>query len=215
MAARSEERDALVCGATDLGVVLNAEQASKLIDFLDLLYVWNRASRLTKVVREDAVRIHLLDSLSVCPLLSPRTVADLGSGAGLPGIPLAVARPDLRFHLVESNRRRCSFLYEVVRTLDLSNASVVETDVESLGRSGRSFDTVLSRAFRPPAEFLVIAGRLLAVGGRAIVMGGESRPCVSSCSLEHRAVLEVEFERRLALPLGGEKRSLVALRRIA
>lgn len=215
MVSGLEEHDALVRGASDLGVALSGGQTSQLIDFLDLLYVWNRAARLTNVSRADAVRIHLLDSLSVCQMLSPELVADLGTGAGLPAIPLAVVRPDLRFHLVESSRRRCSFLHEVVRTLGLSNAVVMEVDVESLAGSGRRFDTVLSRAFRPPAEFLEIAGRLLAIGGRAIVMGGGRKPPAGNRSWKGGPVFEVELERQFELPHGGESRSLVALRRVA
>ncbi len=215
MVARGDELDLLLRGASSLGVTLGGDQASKLIKFLDLLYVWNRAARLTNVDRKDAVRIHLLDSLSVCPMIVPGTVADLGTGAGLPGVPLAVARPDVQFYLVESNRRRCSFLHEVVRGLELPNAVVTETDVESLIRSGRQFDCVLSRAFRPQEEFLGIASRLLLLGGRAVVMRGVAAVPLMGRAAKMASAFEVELERQLELPQGGESRSLLALRRVA
>jgi len=214
MLPRDEELDALVRGASDLGVALARSDASRLIHFLEMLYRWNRTSRLTNVQRHDAVRLHLLDSLSAASLLTSGTAADLGTGAGLPGLPLAVVRPDVRFHLVESNRRRCSFLHEAVREIGLTNAIVVETDVESLARTSQTFNTVISRAFRPPAKFLDLAADLLPIGGRVIVMrgGDSSMPLAVRKSL---IALEQDLERRLELPLGGESRSLTVLRRVA
>lgn len=215
MPVPSDEFAALTDGARSLGLSLGHEQASKLIGFLDVLYFWNRTLGLTKVVREDAVRLHLLDSLSVSPLLATGTVADLGTGAGLPGVPLAVLRPEVSFYLVESSRRRCSFLAEALRGLDLSNVVVLESDVESLIRSGRQFDTVVGRAFRPPTEFLEIARRLLPLGGRAVVMRGGLSASSLGASEMLDLLFEVEEERRLNLPSGGESRSLLALRRVA
>lgn len=210
-----EELETLVRGASDLGVALGSAQATKLLAFLDLLYRWNRTSRLTSVSRGDAVRIHLLDSLSAAPLLNPGIAGDLGSGAGLPGLPLAIARQDVRVELVESNRRRCSFLHEAVRELAISNAVVVEKDVDDLIEGGKTFATVISRAFRQPAEFLKLAHALLPVGGRAILMRGGRGDEGVVLPAELSRALERELERRFELPSGGESRSLVVFRRIA
>lgn len=214
MTFQDEDLAGLVQGAAELGVPLGHDQARRLLDFLDCLYLWNRVARLTNVEPRDAVRLHLLDSLSAAPLLFGEQVADLGSGAGLPGIPLALASPGIRFYLVESNRRRCSFLAEAIRSLGLPNAFVLETDVEGLMASGRGFDTVTSRAFRPPSEFLSIASSLVAIGGRVILMRGGLRPGDEPASPAIGPALVLEEQRSFALPGSGDNRALLAFRRI-
>ena len=119
--AIDSELAGLVAGAEQLGVSLTPEVATRLLGFLELLYAWNDFAGFTAVDRRDAVRLHLLDSLAVAPMLTgARHIADLGSGAGLPGIPLATYLGGAMFTLVESKRRRCSFLREVVRQHELS-----------------------------------------------------------------------------------------------
>jgi len=215
MPSRGEELDALASGARSLGVELAEEQASDLVDFLDVLYFWNRSTRLTSIVRAEAVRLHLLDSLSAAPALDSGTVADLGSGAGFPGVPLSVARPDIRFCLVESNRRRCSFLHEALRRLGRTNVSVLETDVETLVRGGRRFDTVVSRAFRPPLDCLELARELVPVGGRAIIMSGPQGRADVGFTSRLASAMALESERCLVLPSGNETRMLMTFRRVA
>ncbi len=196
-------------GAAELGVALSPEQEVDLLRYLDLLYVWNRAAGLTTIVRADAVRLHLLDSLATLQSVSAGPCLDLGTGAGLPGLVLAIVSPGTSFVLVESNRRRCSFLMEVVRVLGLRNVRVVESDVESLPRDVRH-PVVISRAFRPPLEFASIAARFVAGDGRVVLMLADpTSPELEE--LEAVSGLRLLEARRFSLPGGGERRALVVL----
>lgn len=212
---RSEGRQ-LADGARELGVPLDDAQRDILLRYVDLLYVWNRAAGLTTIPRENAVRLHVLDSLAAAPVLAaaPRgaegPVVDLGTGAGLPGLVLAVARPETSFVLVESNRKRCSFLLEALRVLALANVRVVESAVEDLPREVL-YPTVISRAFRPPAEFLQIARRLVAPGGSIVLLLADPTD-EDLAALEQGIGLAVEVCRRVRLPGGIEPRAIVRFR---
>ena len=197
----------LESGAAELGTPVQPAQARCLLAYLDLLYQWNKAAGLTTVSRDDAVRLHLLDSLAALPLVVGDSCLDLGTGAGLPGLVLAIASPGTRFVLVESNRRRCSFLLEARRLLRISNLEVVESDVESLGED--RYPLVISRAFRAPEEFLAIAKRLVMPGGRVVVMLAD-RTRADIERLEAGSGLQVCDTRCLLLPGGNEPRTILA-----
>lgn len=197
-------------GAARLGVDLRPEQGRLLLRYLDLLYVWNRLAGLTTIPREKALRLHLLDSLAALPSVTKGPCLDLGTGAGLPGLVLAVAAPGTSFVLVESNRKRCSFLLEAVRVLGLSNVQVLESAVEDLP-AGVVYPTVVSRAFRPPPEFLRIAARLVASGGRIVLLLADPSEADLK-ELEDASGLPVEECRRLVLPEGNEPRAIVCFR---
>jgi len=163
-------------GIAALGQELSGPRVDALIEFLELLAKWNRTYKLTAVTEPSAmVSRHLLDSLSVLPALAGERVADVGSGAGLPGIPLAIARPDLRFVLLDSNGKKTRFMTHAVGRLGLQNVEVVRTRVEDYAGEG-GFDTVLSRAFASLADFVRLAGRLCAPAGRLVAMKGRLRP---------------------------------------
>lgn len=138
--------------------------------YLDLLATWNRAYNLT-AVRDpaDMVAKHLLDSLAALPYLHGATLADLGSGGGLPGIPLAIARPDIAVTLIESNGKKARFLREAARSLPLPNVRIVETRVQL---AAGLFDTVTCRAFASLRDMLLWGGHLLAPGGRWLALKG-------------------------------------------
>ena len=147
---------------------------AKLLAYIDLLVRWNRAYNLT-AVRDpvEMVSRHLLDSLAVLPYLHGVTLADLGSGAGLPGIPLAIARPDSAVTLIESNGKKARFLREAVRSLPLSNVVVEQARVqEALG----TFDTVTARAFASLPDMLAWGGHLLAPKGHWLALKGRVEP---------------------------------------
>ena len=155
-----------------MGVELDAQQAATLLAHLDLVDEWGERMNLTAIrERPQQLTKHVLDSLSVAPWLRGRRIADVGSGAGFPGIPLAVARPDLQFALIESTGKKCRFLEHVRDTLGLSNVEVVQSRAEAYEPAAR-FDTVLARAVGPIAELVRNAGALVAGGGRLLAMKG-------------------------------------------
>lgn len=159
-------------GIETLGIGLSSAQAARLEAYLDLLGKWNRVYNLTAIRdRAQMVTHHLLDSLAVVPhLLGPR-VLDVGSGAGLPGIPVAIARPDLDVTLLDANHKKAAFLNQAAAELRLANVHVAAARVESWDTAQR-FETIVSRAFADLGEFATVAGRLLAEGGCLAAMKG-------------------------------------------
>ncbi len=199
--------------ARHLGMVLSEETAARLVSFLDLLYQWNRSAGLTAIARADAVRLHLLDSLVALPLLDGvETLADVGTGGGLPGIPLAIAEPRLQVSLIESKRRRCSALRHVLHEMSLTNCRVLETDVRRLSGSVPRFSAAIARAFAKPAEFLEVASGIVRAGGVAVVMGGASLREQDLAATAARLGAVVEARRRVVLPSGSERRLLLRYR---
>jgi len=178
--------------------------APPLLAYLDLLARWNRAYNLTAVrdPREMVPR-HILDSLAMEPFLDGiATLADLGTGPGLPGIPLAIARPGLRVTLVEANGKKARFLREAVRTLGLANAEVAETRIEALDRPG-TFDAITARALATLPQILEFGGHLLAPGGKLLAMKG-ARPDEEIAALPRGWRLQMLH--RLTVPgLDGER----------
>lgn len=163
---------ALLEGARTLGIELTDEQAVRLVTHLDLLDEWNARMNLTAIRdRPSQLTKHLLDSLSVQPHLRGQRIADIGSGAGFPGIPLAIVEPARHFALIESTGKKCRFLEHVRDTLGLANVEVVQSRAESYQPELR-FDTVIARAVGPVADLVKVAGRLVAGGGRLLAMKG-------------------------------------------
>ena len=152
---------------------LDAALAPPLLEYLALLVRWNRTYNLTAVrePREMVVR-HLLDSLAVVPhMRGVGTLADLGTGPGLPGIPLAIALPQLQVALVESNGKKARFLRQAVRTLGLANASVHECRAEELDQPG-AFDAITARALATLTDIIAFGGHLLRPGGHLLALKG-------------------------------------------
>ncbi|MFU8813867.1 MAG: 16S rRNA (guanine(527)-N(7))-methyltransferase RsmG [Pseudomonadales bacterium] len=172
--------DSIVIAAAALDVALERRQAETLLQFGALLLRWNRAFNL--ISRRDTGRLlprHLLDSLSIAPWLVGREVMDLGTGAGLPGVPLAIAREDLRFTLVDRSERKIRFIKQVVRALELANVSSWCGDVRSLPDTV-AFDTIVCRAVAPPGDVWALAGGRIRLGGRMLIMHrGQSAPTAS------------------------------------
>ena len=162
----------LAAGLEALGVPLDAAAREKLLAYLALLSKWNQVYNLTAIREpERMLRQHLLDSLAVVPHTDGETVADVGSGAGLPGIPLAIARPASRVALIESNHKKSAFLRQAVIELALANVNVLEQRVETVTPRG-SYDVVISRAFSDLAEFAMLAGPLCRPEGMLAAMKG-------------------------------------------
>jgi 16S rRNA (guanine527-N7)-methyltransferase len=163
-------RDELDAGlaALDLAPAL----AGPLLAYLALLDRWNRTYNLT-AIRDprEMVAKHLLDSLAMHPFAGDGALADLGTGAGLPGIPLAIADPGLQVTLVESNGKKARFLREAVRTLKLPNARVAEARIEALDMPGM-FDAITARALATLPLILELGGHLLKPEGKLLAMKG-------------------------------------------
>jgi len=164
--------DELGRGLTALGLKLCADKLAKFERYLDLLEKWNRVYNLTAIRdRERMVTHHLLDSLAILPYVKGPRVLDVGSGAGLPGIPLAIANADLRVTVLDSNHKKTAFLHQAVAELGLKNAAVEAERVESWRTSAR-FEAIVSRAFSELGEFVAASDRLLAPGGIIAAMKG-------------------------------------------
>ncbi len=148
--------------------------------YLTLLHRWTRKIDLVAPADLDTLLArHVLDSLAQVPLLPARSsakVVDVGSGAGLPGIPWAMARPDLPLTLVEPRSRRVAFLSTAVRELGLGNVTIVDTRAEDLADEARTFDLVASRAVLPFPRWLDLAVRLIAPDGAILAMAGAQPP---------------------------------------
>ncbi len=162
------DRDRLAGGLRELGLSLGDAQQQALLDYRDLLVKWNRAYNLT-AVRDpgEMIQRHLLDSLSVLAYLDDRDTLDVGTGAGLPGIPLAIARPDLRFVLLDSNGKKTRFVRHARRELGLSNVEVVNARVEQYRNAPSQ---IISRAFAALPDMLEVLAPLITDGSRVLAM---------------------------------------------
>ncbi len=207
---QSELRKRLEQGLAELSLTLSSEAEPKLLEYLVLLEKWNHVYNLTAIRDvEKMVSGHLLDCLAVVPYVSGVRVLDAGSGAGLPGIPIAVAKPDTQVALLDSNHKKAAFLKQAAAELQLKNASVVCERVESWRTAGK-FDWIISRAFAEIAEFVSLSEHLLAPGGVLAAMKGVH-------PFEEIARLPRDFRvvhvHRLAVPGLGAERHLVLIER--
>ncbi len=155
-----------------MGLALPAAAIDQLASYLDLLVKWNRVYNLT-AIRDEAklVSHHLLDCLAVVSHLPDGKIVDVGSGAGLPGIPIAISSPGREVTLLDSNHKKAAFLKQAIAELGLGTARVVTERVEAY-RPAEPFKTVISRAFSDLADFIKLAGHLCASDGVMIAMKG-------------------------------------------
>jgi 16S rRNA (guanine527-N7)-methyltransferase len=166
-------RETLVQGISALAIELAEPQIGQLLRFINLIEKWNKAYNLTAVRDPVAmVGLHLLDSLAILPYLKGDRIVDIGTGAGLPGIPLAICLPDRHFTLVDSNSKKTRFVQQVVLELQLKNVEVIHSRVELLKPSSL-FSTVISRAFAGMGDIVQLTGRLLADDGCLLAMKGQ------------------------------------------
>lgn len=162
----------LTAGATQLGLTLTATQHAQLLQFLVLLAQWNQIYNLT-AVRDplEMVARHLLDSLAIAPYLSGDVVLDLGTGAGLPGLPLAIIEPERQFVLLDSNSKKIRFVRQAVLELALPNVTPVQTRIETY-QAAQPFTSIVSRAVADIEVIGVLRSGLLAPAGRLLLMKG-------------------------------------------
>lgn len=162
----------LASGIAELDLDLGREAQGRLLGHIELLERWNRIHNLTAIRdKAQSVSVHLLDSLAIVPHLPGKRMLDAGSGAGFPGIPIALARPDIHIDLLDSNHKKCAFLRQAIAEAGLKNAEVVCERVESW-RPAAPYDCIVSRALADLAEMVSIARHLLAPGGVIAAMKG-------------------------------------------
>ena len=157
-----------------MGLSLSGDQIEKNLSYLKLLLETNQEYNLTSITdTKEATIKHLLDSLSIYQLLEGETIADIGSGGGTPGIPLAIAFPKKKFLLVESKQKKAAFLVGAVKQLKLKNVRVINKRAEEVTAT-RAPETIISRALGSLDYFIDVAGHLLSKKGKAIAMKGKA-----------------------------------------
>jgi 16S rRNA (guanine527-N7)-methyltransferase len=169
---------ALALGVAELGLTLSQQQVADLNTFLQELERWNRVHNLTSVEGEQAsIDLHLIDSIAILPIMreflssAQVQIADLGSGGGLPAIPIAIAQPDWSISLIEAVRKKTAFLQNVKGKLGLTNASIYSDRVEQVAtQEPGKYDAVISRAFTSLDRFLDLAEPFLKPGGLVFAM---------------------------------------------
>lgn len=165
-------RTRLVDGIAALNLSVNTDQTAQLLHFISLIEKWNKAYNLTAIKnKQDMVKLHLLDSLTVLPYLTGTQIIDVGTGAGLPGIPLAICLPHINFTLLDSNAKKTRFVQQVVLELKLANVQIYHSRAESFLPSPL-FDTVISRAFADLADIVQATRHLLTDDGILLAMKG-------------------------------------------
>jgi 16S rRNA (guanine527-N7)-methyltransferase len=205
---RAAEREMLVSGATDLGIALSPSRAETLLKLVDELEQGNAQFNLTAIRdRPGMLRKHVLDSLSLQPYLRGERLADVGTGAGFPGLVLAVVNPQRRFTLIEATGKKARFVEQTTQRLGCGNVLVVNSRAESY-RPFELFDTVVARALSSLADFVAYAGHLCAPGGRLLAMKGKRPDDEVSALPKSFRVLAVH---RLSVPGLPDERHLVEL----
>jgi 16S rRNA (guanine527-N7)-methyltransferase len=198
----------LQLGCDELKLFPGAAQRQQLMEYLALLSKWNKAYNLTSVRDEtQMVTRHLLDSLAIAPFLTGQRFIDVGTGAGLPGVPLAIMCPDREFHLLDSNGKKTRFLFQVKTALGLDNIVVHQARVESFS-AAEPYDAVLSRAFASLQDMVHGCRHLLASDGCFLAMKG-------ALPTEELASVHSDFPQSAVYPLRvpglNEQRHLVVI----
>ena len=201
--------DELRNGVEALGLALQQSQYDQLLEYLQLLQKWNRVYNLTAIDEpRKMLSHHLLDSLSLSPYLAQgKKLLDVGSGAGLPGIPLAIALPETLWIMLDSNARKTRFIRQAIAHCGLRNAQVVQSRVQDY-HAPDSLDFIVSRAYAPLAEFCDSAAHLMGHGTRLLAM----KAGLKSGETEQLDRSRFGFEEHdLQVPGIGETRSLVTI----
>jgi 16S rRNA (guanine527-N7)-methyltransferase len=203
-----DPREHLIAAARGLGLTLTPEAATRLLLLLDELARWGKAYNLTAIRQpEEMLTRHLLDSLSIHADLRGEQIADVGTGGGFPGLPLALVNPQRRFTLIDSSQKKIRFVSHAARTLALANVTAVHARAEAL-TPPRPFDTVVARAFAALPELLATVRPLCGPATRVLAMKGRLPEAELAAVRSPWSILEA---RALDIPGLNEARHLVVL----
>jgi 16S rRNA (guanine527-N7)-methyltransferase len=194
--------ETLQLGLQQLDVKMSAEKQSQLLAYLQLLQKWNKTYNLTAITDfEKMISYHLLDSLAVSPYFTGENIVDVGSGAGLPGIPLAIYFPEKKFTLIDSIGKKTRFISHAVRELNLKNVQVFNGRAQEYP-TAHSFDTMIARAVASVDVLIEISKHLLGKNGQLLMM--KSDPSQEKISQPHRII-------ELTVPNVDAHRSLIVI----
>lgn len=201
--------------AQKFGAPLDHEALGRFRLYWEELRQWNRTVRLvSKADLTSVLWVHFLDSLSVLPFIDPQgPLLDVGSGAGFPGVPLKIAAPELRVHLMEPRRRKANFLRHLIRILGLEDIHVHQLRLGEGSTELGYFSTVVARALAPPVLWLKWVTGVLAGGGRLLLMLGQRQEVEQLEPVLRQLGWEVSKQRQLKLPVVDRRRSIVVLKR--
>lgn len=169
----SDLRQILLSGAEQMGLALSETQSDKLLNYLELMAKWNKTYNLSAIRDpQSGVKKHLIDSLSILPYIHDDPLLDVGAGAGLPGIVLAIMKPELSVSVLDSVGKKCRFMQFVKTQLQLDNLSVINERVEVF-KPQTCFAQITSRAFAEVDKTLKLTRHLLCDNGRYLLMKGD------------------------------------------
>lgn len=195
-------------GIDELGVECSPQQVEQLLDYVGLLITWNNAYNLTAIRQpEQMIALHILDSLAILPFVTGENLIDVGTGPGLPGIPLAIMCPHKTFKLLDSNGKKTRFLFHARCQLKLQNLTEIQSRVEQFNPE-QTYDTVLSRAFTSVSEMVDKCKHLLDPDGRFLAMKGKFPQ--SELSLLEKDY-KVDVSHRLTVPGVDGERHLIEI----
>ncbi len=197
----------LDAGLTEMALELSVQAKESLLAYLSLLIKWNKTYNLTAIHEpERMLTHHILDSLVLVPHVEPGRLLDVGSGAGFPGIPLAIARPNLQVTVMDASQKKCGFMQQVVIELKLANVNVVHARVEA-SQAPEKFNLIVSRAFAELADFVRLSAHLLAPGGHWLAMKG----VLPQAEITHLKAARVLRALPLQVPGLNAERSLIIM----
>ena len=205
----SQQQQELEAGLHQLDLNCSPQQLEKLLQYLELLQRWNKAFNLT-ALRDplQMVRLHLLDSLAINPYIQGlESIIDVGTGPGLPGIPLAILNPEINFTLLDSNGKKTRFLFQAINELKLNNACEVNHRVEAY-KANQLFDAVISRAFSSISDMLNQCEHLVSDQGCFLAMKGKKPDSELSQMTKAYKVAEVN---EVNVPLINSDRHLIKI----